>query len=324
MTMIRLGRTCEEVSALSLGTWPMGGPNRVGDNDVGWTGHDDELALSALIRSWESGIRHWDTADVYGDGRSEILMGRAMDTVPRDDLFLATKVGWDPGAYEHVYHPELMRERLERSLRNLGTDCVDLYYLHHCRFGPDDRHLPAAVETAQAFKREGKVRFIGLSDWDSAQVMRCVHQVDPDVVQIYRTVLEDGFVQSGLQEHVVSRDLGTVFFSTLRHGALLGKYKTPPHFDVGDFRTNIDEFKSAETLSHFERCRVRIEERLGVGLSTVIGALVGALLIDTPGSCAIVGLRNPDQVGTAAEVDPFLREEDAQWVRALYAGELPV
>ncbi|MEE2779979.1 MAG: aldo/keto reductase, partial [Myxococcota bacterium] len=283
------------------------------------SGHDDERALAALVRSWETGIRHWDTADVYGDGRSEVLMGRAMETVPRDDLFLATKVGWDPGSYDHVYHPALMRERLERSLTNMGTDRVDLYYLHHCRFGPEDRYLAAAIETARSFVQEGKVRYIGLSDWDSGQVMRCIEAVDPDVVQVYRTVLDDGFVTSGLRDHVVANDLGSVFFSTLRHGALLGKYDAPRTFAEGDFRNNVDVFRDPDALRHFARCRSAIGERMGEGTSSVIAALVGSLLQDTPGSCAIVGLRDPGQVDTAAEAQPKTSAEDAEWVRNLFS-----
>ena len=70
MKKIILGRTKQEVSTISLGTWAHGGPSTAGGRGVGWGGHDDSLALRALILAWESGINHWDTADVYGNGHS--------------------------------------------------------------------------------------------------------------------------------------------------------------------------------------------------------------------------------------------------------------
>ncbi len=322
MRSIRLGRTEEQVSSVSLGAWPIGGPNMAGPRSVGWTGHDDDLALGALRAAWEAGIRHWDTADVYGNGRSEELIGQSLTEIPRDELFLATKFGWNPGDGGHVYHPRVMRETLERSLRNLGTDRVDLYYLHHCNFGDDDRHLEGAVETARAFQREGKIRYLGLSDWDSAQVMRVIQRVDPDVVQIFRTVLEDGFTDSGLQAHVQEHDLGTVFFSPLRHGALLGKHAGPVAFEEGDFRRNVEDFADGARLDAYGAAAGAISERFGQGYGPRVRALTQTLLSDTPGSCAIVGLRNPDQVEAASTASGALSPQEANWVRETYRGAL--
>ena len=135
MRRVRLGRTEVEVSAVSVGTWPYSGPNVADGRSVGWSGHEPEQAKAALRTAFELGIDHWDTADVYGDGRSEQLLGEMLGELPRDKLFLASKTGWDPGAYGHFYHPDGIRERLERSLQYLGTDHLDLYYLHHCDFG---------------------------------------------------------------------------------------------------------------------------------------------------------------------------------------------
>ena len=97
--MIRFGRTNVRVPAVSLGTWGHGGElvTETGQS-VGWSGHDDTQAKQALVAAWRNGITHWDTADVYGDGRAERLIGEVFEaTVPRKDIFLATKFGWDMG-----------------------------------------------------------------------------------------------------------------------------------------------------------------------------------------------------------------------------------
>lgn len=320
MRTIRLGRTNVQVPVISLGTWAHGGPNQVGDRSVGWTGHDDGLARSALRAAHAAGITHWDTADVYGDGRAEALIGQAWGDVPRESVFLATKVGWDPGPHGHYYHPDQIRARLERSLSNLRTDVIDLYYLHHCDFGPDDRWLEDAIGLLRRFQREGKVRFIGLSDWDPGKVMRVIARVDPDVVQPYRNVIDDEWVSSGLAAWVAEHDLGVAFFSPLQHGLLLGKYTAPVEWPEGDFRRNVAAFRDAAALARIGANKQRLEARFAGLRQPVLNALLGALLADAPTACTLLGLRNPDQVRAAAEADAPLAAGEAAWVRELYRG----
>ena len=93
------------MSAISLGTWSYGGANKQGEIPVGWEGQQDNDSINALLRCHEIGINHWDTADVYGNGRSEKVIGSLWEQIPRADIFLATKVGWDAGDYGHFYHP---------------------------------------------------------------------------------------------------------------------------------------------------------------------------------------------------------------------------
>jgi aryl-alcohol dehydrogenase-like predicted oxidoreductase len=316
----RLGRTGVEVPAIGFGTWAHGGPNRADGADVGWTGGDDRLATAALARGWELGLTHWDTADVYGDGRAERLIGGMWDRVPRDDVFLATKVGYDRGGYDHPYHPALIRRRLERSLALLRTDRVDLYYLHHCDFGPDDRHLAGAVELMRRFREEGKIRFIGLSDWDSGKVARCADRVDPDVVQVYRTVLDDDYAASGLAARVEAHDAGVAFFSPLQHGLLLGKYDAPPTFPPGDVRNQVPGFRDRALLARVRAARAAVSERFAGHPQPVLHALTGALLAGAAGATVLLGLRSPAQVEAAAALGEPLSPADADWVRRLYRG----
>ena len=208
MRHIRFGRTDVDVPTVSLGTWGHGGPRVSEGVSVGWSGHDDEGAKRALIAAHRAGITHWDTADAYGDGHSETLIGEVWNEVPRRDVFLATKFGWvrEPGT--RYYEPGFMRQQCDRSLRKLKTDVIDLYYFHHCDFGPNDEMFDDALAVMRDLREQGKIRFIGLSDWDSKKIMKFIARVDPDVVQPYRNLVDDEYESSGLKKWVDEHDLG--------------------------------------------------------------------------------------------------------------------
>ena len=320
MERIRLGRTGVEVPAIGFGTWSHGGPGESDGEAVGWSGHDDERSRSALLRGWELGLTHWDTADVYGDGHAEELIGSLWDRVPRDDVFLASKVGWDRGGYDHYYHPRLIEKNFERSLRLLATDRIDLYHLHHCDFGPDDRHLDGALELLHRWRDQGKIRFIGLSDWDSAEVARLAPRVDPDVVQPYRNLVDDTYASSGLQDWVEAHDAGVCFFSPLKHGLLLGKYDKTLDFPPGDFRSRIPEFGDPEALARFRAAAADARRRFAGHPEPVLHAVVDSLLTGCANASALLGQRGPRQVEAAASLGEALSPEDAAWVRERYTA----
>lgn len=322
MRNLRLGRTNVEVPAVSLGTWGHGGP-RVTDTgaSVGWSGHDDSQATDALIAAYRAGITHWDTADAYGDGHSEELIGEVWDRVPRNEIFLATKFGYIYGPSNHPYDPKFMREQAERSLQNMKTDVLDLYYFHHCDFGPNDQYFDGALDVMHRLRDEGKVRFIGLSDWDGSRLMRFIDRVDPDVVQPYRNLVDDDYESSGLKSWVDAHDTGVAFFSPLKHGLLLGKYDAPVHFEEGDFRRTVDDFRDAGAIDRYKRASAAMRERFGsASPEPVMHAVVGALLAGNPTACVLLGQRNAKQVAAAASIGEALSEEDARWVQSQYRG----
>lgn len=318
MRTVRFGRTNLEVPAVSLGTWGQGGPRVAGDASVGWSGNDDSAATAALARAFDLGITHWDTADVYGDGHAERLIGAMWDTIPRERIFLATKVGWDPGDSPHFYQPDQIRRQMETSLRNLKTESVDLYYLHHCDFGPKGEYFDDAIALLRRFRGEGKIRFIGLSDWSDAKIMRFIERADPDVVQPYRNVVDDTYENSGLRAWVDAHDLGVAFFSPIKHGLLLGKYDTPVSFPKGDFRRNVDGFGDAAVIERMKTARRQVIDRFGSHPEPVLHALIGALLADAATGCVLLGQRTPAHVESAAAAGDALTPEDASWVKALY------
>ena len=318
MRKIILGRTGAEVSAISLGTWSYGGANKSGKLPVGWAGQSDDESKFALKRAWELGINHWDTADVYGNGRSEQMIGSMWGSIPRKDIFISTKVGWDRGHQKHWYNIDVMRQNMERSLINLKTDCVDLMYLHHCNFGENEEYFDEAIDVIRQFKEEGKTRFVGLSDWSSKKIMQFIERCDPDVVQPLRNVMDDTYESSGLKNYVDNHNLGICFFSPIKHGLLTGKYTKPAQFEDGDFRSHEKVFSDLEFLQKMLDNKAKLDERFSNHLSPVLHGVVNALFSDSPTGCALLGQRNVDQVEAAAALGDLLSNEDSDWVKSLY------
>ena len=316
MRMIRFGRTNVQVPAISLGTWGHGGP-RVSETgaSVGWKNNDDAQSKEALVATYRAGITHWDAADVYGDGHAEELIGEVWDEVPRDRIFLATKFGWAWGSANHPYDPKFMRERAERSLRLLRTDVIDLYYFHHCDFR---EYFDGALETMHRLRDEGKIRYVGLSDWDASQIMKYIDRVDPDVVQPYRNVVDDDYESSGLKAWVDAHDIGAAFFSPLKHGLLLGKYDKPVDHGKGDFRSNVEEFRDPAAIERYKHAAAEMRRKFADQREPVLHALTGALLSGNPTACVLLGQRNPKQVAAAASVGEALSAPEAAWVRRTY------
>ena len=318
MRQVLLGRTKVKVSTISLGTWSYGGSNVSHGRSVGWAGQEDKDSQDALVKAWEVGINHWDTADVYGNGRSESVIGSVWGIVPREEIFLATKAGWDQGTHSHWYHPGYMRKKMEQSLINLKTDRVDLLYLHHCNFGNNEEYFDDAVDTLNRFQEEGKTKFTGLSDWDSYKIMTFIERANPDVVQPYRNIYDDMYSSSGLKDYIETNDLGTCFFSPLMHGLLVGKYSKPTEFPEGDFRKNIDAFKDESVINLFQQNAKKLRERFEDHPNPIMHGVIDTLIADLKNGCVLLGQRNVGQVEIAATLGIPISENDTEWVKSLY------
>ena len=319
MRQVTLGRTKVPVSAISLGTWAFGGANTSGKIPVGWSGQKDVDSKNALIHAWESNINHWDTADVYGEGRAEQLIGEQWNTIPRQDIFLATKVGWDKGSHAFWYEPEHMINNMERSLRNLKTDYVDVMYLHHCNFGNNDENFEDALEAIKRFQEQGKTRFIGLSDWSCRKIVRYIDKCDPDIVQTYRNIMDDNYTSSGLKKHIDRNDIGICFFSPIKHGLLTGKYNSPQSFELGDHRSKIKQFVDETIISKMKLNKEILEKKYSREKNPVMHGIVNALFYDAPTGCVILGQRNKTQVNVASLLGEVIPEEDSEWIKSLYS-----
>ena len=278
MNKITLGKTNEQVSVISLGTWSYGKENTSGGN-VGWANQSDQDSRLALSKAYSCEINHWDTADVYGEGHSEKIIGSMWTEISRKNIFLATKVGWDIGPHNHWYHPKYMKTKMERSLKHLKTDCVELDIL-----------------------------FMG--DYS---------EVNPDVVQPLYNVYDIEYVTSGLKDHVKKNNIGVCYFSPIKHGILTGKYNQVKEFPKGDFRRNVSEFKNIDFINKMKSNKEKIKARFSdMNFDPVLHALLGAILYDNPTACALLGQRNEKQAATAGQLGKRLSKEDALWVLSLY------
>ncbi len=323
----RLGRTGLAVSEISLGCWTLGGPDWNEGQPNGWAGVEEPAAVAAVERALELGCNHFDTADVYGSGRSEQLLGRVLGP-RRAQVVLASKVGWFRGTAEHPYHPLHLRHQLEQSLANLRTDWLDLYYFHHADFGPDDCYLDEAVAAMLRFREEGKLRFIGQSAYTPEDFVRLVPRVDPDVLQARAHILDPAMIapESPVARLIAARDLGFVAFSPLAQGLLLDKYRPerPPVFGAGDTRARSRWFQP-EYLRQISPPLQQLKARFGGHPGELARVSLQYVLSYPTVSCVIPGFRNPEQVelNLAAAGRPLARDE-RDWIAELFSGSMMV
>jgi aryl-alcohol dehydrogenase-like predicted oxidoreductase len=201
---------------------------------------DDQQSLATIEAALAAGIRHFDTADVYGNGHNETLLGRAL-AGRRKDVFVATKFGFVGDEHGQVSidgRPERVKTACEDSLRRLGTEVIDLYYLHR-----RDERVPIeeTVGAMAELVREGKVRYLGLSEVSAATLRRA------SAVHPIAALQSEYSLFTRTPEKTVlpaCRELGTmlVAFSPLGRGLLTGKVKSREQLSEGDYRKEMPRF----------------------------------------------------------------------------------
>lgn len=244
-----LGKTGLKVSAVGLGTWSMGG------DSYGPT--DDADSLKALRRAYELGVTFYDTADIYGRGRSERLLGEAFRR-ERDRVVLATKVGWDFTGAEAKknFSPPHLFHACEQSLKRLQTDHLDLYQLHNP--APDVLQRGEVVEVMERLRAAGKIRHWGVSlSWTATPAdARCaMEQCGAETIQLVYNLLCQEFLQT-IAPTIEATGVGVIARTPLYYGLLTGKFTSDTTFPPGDHRA--DKWNRQEfllRLQHVERFR---------------------------------------------------------------------
>jgi aryl-alcohol dehydrogenase-like predicted oxidoreductase len=244
----KLGNDGLEVSALGLGC--MGMSEFYGTTDEG-------EAIATIHRALELGIDFLDTADMYGRGANEKLVGKAIGD-RRDQVVLATKFGNvrnDDGSREVRGDAEYVRQACDASLERLGLDHVDLYYQHRV-----DRRVPIE-ETAGAMAElveAGKVRHLGLSE-ASSETIRRAHAVHPMAALQSEYSLWTRDPEDGVLETCRELGIGFVAYSPLGRGFLTGQIRSADGFAEGDFRGHLPRFQG-ENLQRNLELVARVEE----------------------------------------------------------------
>jgi len=225
-----LGRTRLKVSEVGFGAWAIGG-NAHG-NSYGPT--DDKVSLAAVRRAVELGCTFFDSADVYGWGHSEEILGEALQG-HRDDVHVATKVGGDfyHGGVRMNFDPGYIAFALERSLKRLRTDHLDLYQLHN---PPSDLMAdPATYEALDALKAENKILHYGVSIHEPFEGALCIEAGKPDTLQIPLSIFRQEWIED-LLPAARKANIGIIAREPLGNGFLTGAIPDTARFPQGDIR----------------------------------------------------------------------------------------
>lgn len=214
---------------------------------------DEAEAIATIHHSLELGGNFLDTADLYGPLLNERLIAKAIKG-NREKYVIATKFGFEIDDQEQPTwringQKEYVRKAVERSLKNLGTDYIDLYYLH--RADPDTP-IEETVEAMRNLVKEGKIGYIGLSEVSEATI-RKAHQVHPvSAVQTEYSFFERTAEENGITAALTSLGIGFVAYSPVGRGFLTGAIQSPDDFPEGDFRRSIPRFQGANFYKNME------------------------------------------------------------------------
>jgi aryl-alcohol dehydrogenase-like predicted oxidoreductase len=284
------------VPALGAGTWALGGRWDFAGAAAGWGDVDDEVSIAAIRAAYEGGVQLFDTADAYGCGHAERVLGTALAPF-RDDVVIATKVGlvFDEATRSGNgvdVSPAYIRGACEASLRRLGTDHIDLYQLHPGEVTADQ--APGVVVVFDQLVAEGKIRAYGTSN-DAADVID-VFAAGSGCVAVQQELNVFGANEEALAR-CEAHDLAVLARSPLAMGFLSGKYRSPDQLAPGDVRRETpywDYFTDAGMPAWQQRLdAVRDELRSG-GRTLVQGALA-YVWARSPRAIALGGIRTPEQ-----------------------------
>lgn len=322
MNQRRVGQSDLFVSEISLGCWTLGGLNWVNGFPNGWANVDEDDAIAAIHHALDQGVNHFDNADVYGNGRAERLLAKALGK-RTNDVVIATKVGHFPGCAEHAYVDLHIRHQCEMSLRNLGRETIDLYYFHHGNFGESDMYLDDAVAMVNRLKEEGKIRHVGLSAYNDNDFQKLVPKIKPVCLQSWANALKDGFIRPGSPVSNLMKEHGLSFvaFSPLAQGLLLGKYSAlnAPQFDEGDHRRGKEDFSSVK-LAELDPKIEKLKSRFGGATADLCRLALQYDLWHPEVCCVIPGFRDKAQVEmNLAANDQPLSDEDMEFIRETLA-----
>lgn len=285
-----LGRTGLAVSAVGFGGWAIGG-NAAG-NSYGPT--DDAESRRAVRRAYELGCNFFDTADVYGHGHSEEIVGEALGRM-RQDVVIATKVGGNfynrdvNPLLDANFSPSYVRFAVEQSLRRLATDYIDLLQLHNPPLGLIGD--PETYQVLEELKTEGKIRFYGVSVHPPEEGTAAVEVTRPDTVQIVyniaRREAEDHFFAAARAANV-----GVIAREPLANGLLAGRYRPDSMWDKGDIRARMPRSYVAQVVALGERVK-----QLAVQSGVTPAQLALRFVLDNAAvSVVIVGMKTVAQV----------------------------
>jgi len=289
----KLGNSDMYITRVGYGAWAVGG----GGWQFGWGPQDDDDSIDAIHRSLELGVNWIDTAAVYGLGHSEEVVARALREWkgPRPYVFTKCAMRWDKdGRVTKVHSAESIRQECQDSLRRLQVDVIDLYQIH---WPPEDNGpgLEESWRTMAALQKEGKVRWIGVSNYDVPQLQRCekiapVTSLQPPYSLIRRQI------ENEILPYCERRGIGGIVYSPMASGLLTGAMTREriAKFPEDDWRKNSSEFREPKLSKNLEL--VERLKKVAARYNATPGAIAIAWTLRIPAvTGAIVGARNAKQ-----------------------------
>lgn len=232
---VKIGYSDVVANPLGLGTNAVGGHNLFPDLK-------DEDGIKLVKAALDNGINLLDTAYVYGLGHSEELVGQAIKDYDRHKIVIATKGAHDFSTGEEVINndPKFLTDQVNKSLKRLGTDYIDIYYIH---FPDHDTPKAEAVGALQKLREEGKIRAIGISNFSLDQIKEANADGYVDVVEDEFSLLHQDHLTEGMLDYLHDNQISFVPYFPLASGLLTGKYVKDVSFPEDDIRSQIADFK---------------------------------------------------------------------------------
>ncbi len=291
-----LGLQGPEITRLGLGAWAIGG----GAWDFGWGPQDDDESVRTIHAAVEAGLTWVDTASAYGLGHGEEVVGRAVRELPEGDrpyVFTKNGMAWEEGdrAPKRVWAPDSLKRDCEASLRRLGVERLDLLQIHWP--GEDDASVEDAWGAMAELQDEGKVRWIGVSNFGVDLLERCEAIRHVDSVQPPLSLVERG-AAGDVAPWAAAHGTGVIVYSPMQSGLLTGRFSRErvEGLDESDHRKRRPDFTEPQ-LSRNLALAERLGELAG-RLGCSLAELSIAWTLHVPGvTAAIVGARRPDQIG---------------------------
>ena len=321
-----LGRTGLKVSEVGFGAWAIGGPSSLGEVQIGWGEVNDATSVRALETAFDVGINFFDTADVYGAGHSEELIGRTF-AGKRDRVIISAKFGnrvTEDNRWLKDFSPAWIDQAITGSLKRLRTDYVDVYHLHSP--GADFVYTDEIIGALEGLKQQGKIRFYGISLTPagrgirpSAQGLEMLKSGRCDFFQVVYNVL----VREPEEELLPAcerDDVGVIAREPLASGFLTGKFAAETRFSEDDHRSHsYPPEKIRELVEKVERLRFLVDGKD----KTLAQAALQFCLSHPAVSTVIPGAKTPEQVrdNAAASDGVLLSEEELKGIRELIPPE---
>ena len=305
MQSVRFGRTDMEITRIGFGSWAIGG----GGWRAAWGPQDDDEAVGAIRRAVELGMNWIDTAAVYGLGHSEELVARALKGVSdRPYVFTKCSQVWDEsGNISNNLKKDSVKRECEESLSRLQAEAIDLYQIHWPR---PDEDIEEGWEAMAELKEEGKVRHIGVSNFDVEQMERIRDIAPVETLQPPYNMLNRG-IEEEILPYCAEQDIGVIVYSPMRSGLLTGKMtrERVRSLPSDDWRRNSSDFQEPRLSKNLEL--VKLLEKIGREHGSSPGEVAIAWTLRHPAvTAAIVGGRRPDQVDGIIGAAGFRLGED--------------